>query len=84
MVNTGKGSVFSVAASYRDPRARVYEYDGVILRAISETGLMDYQHTLRCGFYHHAGKLPVGHESLYLHICVDKVHGSTLWKSLSC
>jgi len=31
-----------------------------------------------------AGKLPVSHESLYLHVCADKAHGGTLWKNLRC
>jgi transposase, IS30 family len=31
-----------------------------------------------------AGKLPVTHESLYLHIYADKAHGGTLWKNLRC
>jgi ribosomal protein L11 methylase PrmA len=56
MTNTGKDSLFPVGASYRDPRARVYEYDRRILRAISKTGFTDYKHTLRCGFYDHAEK----------------------------
>ena len=31
-----------------------------------------------------AGKLPVSHESLYLHVYADKAHGGTLWKNLRC
>ena len=31
-----------------------------------------------------AGKLPVSHESLHLHVYADKVHGGTLWKNLRC
>jgi IS30 family transposase len=31
-----------------------------------------------------AGKLPVSHESLYLHIYADKAHDGTLWKNLRC
>jgi IS30 family transposase len=31
-----------------------------------------------------ASKLPVSHESLYLHIYADKAHGGTLWKNLRC
>lgn len=45
----------AVAASYRDPRGRVYEKDdGRIFRAIHHLGLGDYQHTLACGFYQYA------------------------------
>jgi IS30 family transposase len=31
-----------------------------------------------------ASKLPVSHESLYLHVYADKAHGGTLWKNLRC
>jgi IS30 family transposase len=31
-----------------------------------------------------AGKLPVSHESLYLHVYAYKAHGGTLWKNLRC
>jgi IS30 family transposase len=31
-----------------------------------------------------ASKLPVSHESLYLHVYADKARGSTLWKNLRC
>jgi IS30 family transposase len=31
-----------------------------------------------------ADKLPVSHESLYLHVYADKAHGGTLWKNLRC
>jgi IS30 family transposase len=31
-----------------------------------------------------AGKLPVSHESLYLHVYADKAHGGTWWKNLRC
>ena len=31
-----------------------------------------------------AGKLPVSHESLYLHVYADKAHGGTLLKNLRC
>jgi IS30 family transposase len=31
-----------------------------------------------------AGKLPVSHESLYLHVYADKAYGGTLWKNLRC
>ena len=31
-----------------------------------------------------AGKLPVSHETLYLHVYADKAHGGTLWKNLRC
>lgn len=31
-----------------------------------------------------AGKLPVSHESLYLHVYADKAHGGTLWENLRC
>jgi IS30 family transposase len=31
-----------------------------------------------------AGKLPVSHELLYLHVYADKAHGGTLWKNLRC
>ena len=30
------------------------------------------------------GKLPVSHESLYLHVYAGKAHGGTLWKNLRC
>jgi IS30 family transposase len=29
-----------------------------------------------------ASKLPVSHESLYLHVYSDKARGGTLWKNL--
>jgi len=31
-----------------------------------------------------AGKLPVSHETLYLHVYSDKARGGTLWKNLRC
>ena len=31
-----------------------------------------------------AGKLPVSHETLYLHVYADKAHGGNLWKNLRC
>ena len=31
-----------------------------------------------------AGKLPVSHETLYLHVYADKDHGGNLWKNLRC
>jgi IS30 family transposase len=31
-----------------------------------------------------ASKLPVSHESLYLHVYADKARGGTLWKNLRC
>ena len=31
-----------------------------------------------------AGKLPVSHETLYLHVYTDKAHGGNLWKNLRC
>ena len=31
-----------------------------------------------------ASKLPLSHESLYLHVYADKAHGGTLWKNLRC
>ncbi len=31
-----------------------------------------------------AGKLPVSHESLYLHVYADKAYGGTLWNNLGC
>ena len=31
-----------------------------------------------------AGKLPVSHETLYLHVYADKAHDGTLWKNLRC
>jgi len=31
-----------------------------------------------------ASKLPLSHESLYLHVYADKARGGTLWKNLRC
>ena len=31
-----------------------------------------------------ASKLPMSHESLYLHVYADKAYGGTLWKNLRC
>lgn len=31
-----------------------------------------------------AGKLPVSHETLYLHVYADKAQGGSLWKNLRC
>lgn len=31
-----------------------------------------------------AGKLPVSHETLYLHVYADKAKGGKLWKNLRC
>ena len=33
---------------------------------------------------HIAGKLPVSHETLYLHVYADKIQGGSLWKNLRC